>query len=220
MLQRFFPTGRASARGRVKHARSATGLTRSRPAQLVLRFVTAAAYAGVTAVLLLLAVALVPKLFGYHTYVVRGSSMEPSLSNGSVAVTHPTSPRALQTGDVIAYRSSDTSAPVLHRIVAVSEGADGELLFTTQGDANAKPDATPIALGGAGDELVYSVPYAGYILDFAAGTLGGMLFVAVPIGLLMGLAIRDRLAPSPRPGRPHPIVQGACSNRQGRRRAP
>src|SRR4030067_2187329 len=46
-----------------------------------------ALFAGLVGVLLLVATATVPVLFGYHTYVVNGGSMEPSLGAGSGAVT-------------------------------------------------------------------------------------------------------------------------------------
>lgn len=169
-----------------------TGYVHGEQARLLggaLRPLAYLALAGLLGVLLLVATATVPVLFGYHTYVVNGGSMEPSLEAGSVAVTHPTSPRALQIGDIVAYRSSPGGPPVLHRIVEIRY-EDGEPRFITQGDQNRTPDAEPATLAGPGDRVVYSVPYAGYILSFAQSTPGQLLLIGVPLVLLAALFLR------------------------------
>jgi len=155
------------------------------------RVATYATVALVAAALVLVAVATVPVLFGYHTYIVNGSSMEPTLSDGSVVVTHPTSTRALGPGDIVAYQASPDSPPVLHRIISASD-TEGERAFITQGDNNATADPRPITLAGSGDRMVYAVPYAGYVLNFAKSGPGRLLLVGGP---LLGLAfayLRDR----------------------------
>jgi signal peptidase len=161
------------------------------------KYLSYLAFAFVAGVLLLLAVATAPVLFGYHTYVIDGGSMEPTLSNGSVAVTHPTSPRAIGVGDIIAYRSSPQSAPVLHRVTAVEEDADGNRLFTTQGDANGTADPIPVPLAGSGDKMVYSVPYAGYVLGFAGTAAGRLAFIGVPVVLLVAGFVWEKLRAVP-----------------------
>ncbi len=148
--------------------------------------------AGLVGVLLLVATATVLVLFGYNTYAIKSGSMEPDLREGSVAVTSPTSPRALKVGDIIAWRSSSRSPAVLHRIVAVTY-EDGEPRFVTQGDQNRTPDATPVALAGPGDRMVYSVPYAGYILNFAQRPPGRMVLIGIPLALLVALFVREEL---------------------------
>lgn len=141
--------------------------------------------------LLLVAAATVPVLFDYHIYIVEGGSMEPSLRAGSVAVTHPTSTRALQVGDVIVWRASPQSPPVLQRIVEVTD-ANGERLFVTKGDENRSPDRELLALQGPGDRVVYSVPYVGYILKFAESGAGRFLLIGAPLALLAALILRER----------------------------
>ncbi|OGO50864.1 MAG: signal peptidase I [Chloroflexi bacterium RBG_16_68_14] len=145
----------------------------------------------VAGVLLLVATATVPVLFGYHTYTVNGGSMEPSLHAGSTAVAAPTSPLALQVGDVIVRRSSEDGVPVLHRIVEIKEEG-GQRLFVTQGDQNLAPDPEPVALQGPGDRVVYSVPYAGYILNFAGNWQGRLLLIGMPLVLLVAPTVRQR----------------------------
>lgn len=151
--------------------------------------------------LVLVAVATVPVIFGYHPYVVEGGSMAPSLEAGSVAVAKPTSRYALEVGDVIARDDSPGGAPTLHRIIDITD-VDGERFLTTQGDANSTPDPQPVVLRGPGDRVVYSVPYAGYILGFSRSWPGRFLLVVVPLGLLSGLVLHDKWRASLRQGRP------------------
>ena len=117
--------------------------------------------------------------------------MGPSLKAGSVAVSKPTSPYDLEIGDIIARRESEDNPPVLHRIVGITT-EDGQPLFTTQGDVNRTPDPLPVALDGPGDRVVFSVPYAGYILDFARSGRGALLLIGAPLALLGAILLRDR----------------------------
>jgi signal peptidase len=159
-----------------------------------IRVVLAGAFIALTGVLLLVATATVPVLFGYHTYTVNGGSMEPAVHSGSVAVTAPTASQGLKVGDVIGYRSSSDVKPVLHRIIRIDD-KDGKRLFVTQGDQNRTPDAEPVALKGPGDRLVYSVPYAGYVLNFAGTVTGRAALIGGPLLLLAVMFVIERTRP-------------------------
>ena len=163
------------------------------------RLLSYAALGALIGVLALVAVSTLPVLFGYHTYVVHGGSMGPSLQAGSVAVSKPTSPYDLEIGDIIARRESEDNPPVLHRIVEITV-EDGQRLFTTQGDVNRTPDPLPVALDGPGDRVVFSVPYAGYILDFARGGRGALLLIGAPLAVLTVIVLRERWRPPRRKG--------------------
>ena len=188
-----------------------SALTRSEPFRRGSRFLAYAVLGGLIAVLLLVAAATVPVLFGYHTYNVQGASMEPSLKAGSVAVTVPTSPRALKVGDTIARNPSSESRPVLHRIIEITE-VDGQRLFVTQGDQNRTPDPQPTVLEGPGDKVVYSVPYAGYVLDFAGSGLGRVALIGAPLVLLAAIFVNER-RPSPAL-RAEPGAEAGVSSRE------
>lgn len=158
----------------------------SRTALRAAKVVSGCLVAGLVGVLLLVAIATMPALFGFHTYTVEGNSMGPALKRGSVAIAAPTSAGKLRVGDVIAYRPSRSHPPVLHRIVQITND-NGQPGFITQGDRNAAPDAVPVALQGSGDKVTYAVPYAGYILDFARSTLGKIVLIGLPLPALLGL---------------------------------
>ena len=150
-----------------------------------LRILSYALMAALVGVLVVVAVATVPTLFGYHAYIVYGGSMDPSLKLGSVAVGKPVAPEELEVGDVIVRRWSADSSPVLHRIVDITID-DGQYLFTTQGDQNGQPDPTPASFEGKGDKIIYTVPYVGFLFHFARTTAGFLSLVATPIALLLG----------------------------------
>lgn len=131
----------------------------------------------------------IPSLFGCVHYTVYGGSMEPALRMGSVAVTRTVPSESLEVGDIIAFPPSDRADEVLiHRIVGI-EVEDGERVFTTKGDQNPTADPRPVKLDGDGAKLWYSVPLAGYIIDFAHKPVVRTLLVLVPLGLFAGVAL-------------------------------
>lgn len=168
-----------------------SALARSATSRRGVRLLSYAVLGALIGVGLLIAVATVPTLFGYHTYIVYGGSMGKDLPQGSVAVSKPTSAQELSIGDVIARRASPDSTPVLHRIVDITV-VDGQRLFVTQGDANRTPDPEPLALEGAGDRVVYSVPYAGYVLHYVGSGLGRLLLIGAPLAILAVSFGRER----------------------------
>ncbi len=131
----------------------------------------------------LLAAAAVPRLWGYQTYVIYGSSMEPAIKLGSLIVTKPAKVDDLQVGDIIAFRSGNETT-VTHRISEIRE-EDGHRFFLTKGDASNGADPLETQLDGEVNRLAYHVPYLGYFVDFAKSTPGIILLVALPaLGLL------------------------------------
>ncbi len=174
------------------------------------RLLSYAVLAILLAIAVLVAAATLPVLFGYHTYVVNGGSMEPSLRSGSVAVAKETSPFALEVGDVIARRESPDGPAVLHRIVRITDDETGRLLYT-QGDANRTADPEPVMLLGTGDKVIYSVPYVGYILDFGRSTPGLILLLGAPLVLLAAISLYEKSPLRHRQKRPASLRSSAES---------
>ncbi len=139
---------------------------------------------GVLALLaLLLATIAAPSLGGYRTYVIYGSSMEPTIKLGSLIVAKSADVEDLEVGDIIAFRSGNETI-VTHRITGIRE-EDGHRLVLTKGDASNGADPTEIQLEDGVRRVAYHLPYLGYVVDFAKGPLGIILLVALPaIGLL------------------------------------
>ena len=113
--------------------------------------------------------------------IVTGSSMEPAMSNGDLAVLRQN--REYQVGDVVLYQHPEIG-PVIHRIIAL-EGSRYHL----QGDHNDWEDSyLPTATDIAG-ELWINLPSAGKVIRIfrspfgaamLAGFLGFLLFWPVP----------------------------------------
>ena len=140
---------------------------------------------GVLALLaLLLATIAAPSLGGYRTYVIYGSSMEPTIKLGSLIVAKSVSVDDLDVGDIITFRTSGNETTITHRIVGVRE-EDGQRRFLTKRDASNGADPLETHLDGEASRLAYHVPYLGYFVHFAKGPLGIILLVALPaLGLL------------------------------------
>ena len=132
---------------------------------------------------------------GVRPLIVAGSSMEPSLPLGSLAVAVETPVERLVVGDVVSVVRDD-GARVTHRLVEVdpidpvggTAGAErpfvgGPAELTLQGDANPGPDATrPVATSV--DRVVWTVPGLGAALRWLRSPTSTFVF-----GALAGVGI-------------------------------
>ena len=85
----------------------------------------------------------------------------------------------IEVGDVIAYMNGGTT--VTHRITAIDTNADGDLLFTTKGDANNAEDTTPVTEEQLVGIYRWRIPKVGDFALFLQTPLGMLLFVGVPV---------------------------------------
>ncbi len=142
----------------------------------------------------LVAAVTVPRLWGYQTYVIYGSSMEPTIKLGSLIVAKSVSPDDLEVGDIITFRSRGNETTVTHRIVGVRH-EDGQHYFKTKGDASTSSDPTEGRLEGRVHRLAYKLPYLGYFVDFANSTMGIILLIALPAAALLASSFSKRSRP-------------------------
>jgi signal peptidase len=136
------------------------------------------------AVALLLA-GVLPGLLGNESFTVYSGSMEPTIHVGSLAVVQPAPLSALKPGDVVTYRSSARpELAVTHRLVSVSPGPQGLVQLRTRGDAVEIDDVVLVSQTSVLGKVLYSVPLAGYLVDYTHQPLGQVLFLVLP-GLLL-----------------------------------
>jgi len=147
--------------------------------------------AALAIVALLLASLVAPRVLGYRTYVIHGSSMEPAIEVGSLVVTRPVSAGDLQVGDVVVFESPSNGVTLTHRIVEVREEGS-ERLFRTKGDASPGGDPLEIDLSEGTQQVAFHVPYVGYFVNFAGSPVGILLFVALPAAALLALTLAGR----------------------------
>lgn len=143
-------------------------------------------YAFVGAVIalgLLLVVSLVPIPGNIQVKIVQSGSMAPAIKTGALVVVKPSDRYSV--GDVIMFgRDTKTEVPTTHRIIA-DEVRSGVFYYTTKGDANEDRDPQPTAQSAVIGKVLFSIPYLGYLLDFAKKPIGFILLIIVPAGIVV-----------------------------------
>ncbi|MFC6152916.1 LamG-like jellyroll fold domain-containing protein [Nocardioides yefusunii] len=154
--------------------------------------------------LTLAAAAVVPSLFGWHTYVVQSGSMEPRISVGDVVHTRSLAPEVSpEPGRIYAFADPSRSDGhvLLHRIIGFDDDgpADGphDGTWTSQGDANPDPDITPVPREAFLGRATLMAPWVGSpVVWFRSAAWAPLLLWMVLTALAFGLA-RRRLADDP-----------------------
>lgn len=134
--------------------------------------------AAIAALGLLLVVALFPLEGNIQIKIVKSGSMEPTIHTGSIVVVKPAA--QYQKGEIVTF-GPDTKKeiPITHRIVEV-RGEGAGMRFLTKGDANENTDMKEIASREVIGKVFFSIPYLGYVIDFARKPLGFFLLIIVP----------------------------------------
>lgn len=123
-------------------------------------------------------------LFGYQVKTVLSGSMEPEFKTGSIITINETGKQHnYEKGDVITFKTKDNIL-ITHRIVKVKKGGQQ---FITKGDANDAPDMEPVPRDNIiGVYTGFTIPYLGYIINFANSSEGAALLLVLPgIGLIL-----------------------------------
>jgi signal peptidase len=143
--------------------------------------------AGVIILILLITSVLfvvITPFFGWRTEIVLSGSMEPAIQTGSVVVSRPIAADDVREGDIIMFASPDGHSLTTHRVFKVEPDNDG-LHFTTKGDANKGADINAVVPGQIVGNIVFSVPYLGYLVAFIRTPVGLVLFLVVPAAILI-----------------------------------
>jgi len=139
-------------------------------------------FAGIIAIALLLVVSLFPVPGNIEVKVVLSGSMEPAIQVGSIVVIK--AEENYEIGDIITFgKDTRDSIPTTHRIHEMRAQA-GEIFYQTKGDANEDPDVREIGENEIIGKVTFSIPYLGFVIDFAKRPIGFMLLVVIPAGLI------------------------------------
>ncbi|RLM76193.1 signal peptidase I [Halorubrum sp. Atlit-26R] len=118
-----------------------------------------------------------------ESFVVLTASMTPAIAPGDVVIVADRDPAAIAEGDVITFIRGTSDVPVTHRVIdVVDEG--GALAFETMGDANEGPDPGLVPAGSLVGVVTLTIPYIGYVIQFAGTRVGFVALVLLPFGLL------------------------------------
>jgi signal peptidase len=137
-----------------------------------------------------------------ESFVVLTASMTPAIAPGDVVIVADRDPAAIAEGDVITFMRGTSEVPVTHRVIdVVDEG--GALAFETMGDANEGPDPGLVPAGSLVGVVTLTIPWIGYVIQFAGTQVGFVALVLLPFGLLavteIWSIVRGREGPEPKP---------------------
>jgi len=118
-----------------------------------------------------------------ESFVVLTPSMTPAIAPGDVVIVAERDPATVAEGDVITFMRGTSDVPVTHRVIGVVGTGDG-LAFETMGDANEGPDPGLVPAANLVGVVALTIPYIGYVVQFAGTTAGFVALVLLPFGLL------------------------------------
>jgi signal peptidase len=126
-------------------------------------------------------------LFGYQIKTVLSGSMEPSFETGSIiAINTGGDMTRFQEGDIITFQTEEEIL-VTHRVMEVNN--EGQQ-YITKGDANDGADVNPaLSENIVGEYTGFTIPYAGYVMNFANTREGAALLLIVPGIFFIGYSV-------------------------------
>lgn len=127
-----------------------------------------------------------PIFFQHQLKAVLSGSMEPTFKTGSIILIKNVKETAsLKKSDVITFRSQDKL--ITHRIVDTKK-SHGKTLYITKGDNNDGPDPDYVLPENVvGRYTNITIPYTGYLMNYANSKAGSALLLIIP-GLLLVLS--------------------------------
>lgn len=117
-------------------------------------------------------------------------SMEPAIPVGAYVVVKKTEDANLKEGSIVAFLNPyDEYQTIVHRIAKIEKNGPVTAI-STKGDNNKNGDLFTLSGNDIIGELVFTIPYLGYIAQFIRTPLGFFLFVGIPALIIIGLQIK------------------------------
>ncbi|MGD0220380.1 MAG: signal peptidase I, partial [Acidimicrobiales bacterium] len=131
---------------------------------------------------------------------VLSGSMRPGLAVGGLVISQRVPVDSLHVRDVIVFADPyKPSEQIVHRIVRITKGPGGKLLFKTQGDANTVRDPWTMTIpGGYVYRARWSVPLLGYVANSYQNHRGyflmgaGIVLILIALSTVLGTRSRRR----------------------------
>ncbi|MGP4040712.1 signal peptidase I SipW [Gracilibacillus sp. D59] len=129
-----------------------------------------------------------PEILGYQLKSVLSGSMEPGIKTGSIIAVKPGGDMTrFEKGDVITFMDKEKKL-VTHRIVDIVQSGE-HVMYETKGDNNNAADPSPVLSDNVVAEYKgFTIPYLGYVVNFANSQTGSALLLILPGILLLGYA--------------------------------
>ncbi|EKN69495.1 signal peptidase I [Neobacillus bataviensis LMG 21833] len=125
-----------------------------------------------------------PNFLGYQLKTVLSGSMEPTFKTGSIIAVKPVEDKtSLKKGDVITFMITDDQMAT-HRVIDVIKNVN-HVMYKTKGDNNDNADTDPVVAQNVVAKYTgFTIPYVGYLVDYAKSKNGTALLLILP-GLLL-----------------------------------
>ncbi len=122
----------------------------------------------------------------FQAYVIISQSMEPTIHVQDAIIIKREDD--LKVGDVCTYISKNPSylgILITHRIIGITNGPNGEKLYTFKGDNNFSADSMPVEKDQIYGKVIMKVPKVGYIQYFLSNAYGWIIAVVAPcVGII------------------------------------
>lgn len=130
--------------------------------------------------------ALIPFITGSEkAFIVLSGSMTPLMLPGDIIVVKSVDLNELTVGDILTFRDpgGKPNTYVTHRIIALKK--DKELIFKTKGDANNAEDKFNVTASKAVGQMVFVIPFVGYLPEIIKNKNIFFLMVILPASLIV-----------------------------------
>ncbi|MFC1710507.1 signal peptidase I [Patescibacteria group bacterium] len=117
---------------------------------------------------------------GIYLFLVKSGSMEPIIQTGSLVAVKKQSD--YEEGEIVTFKGTSNESKRLddfyttHRILEVIEN-EGDVVYKTKGDANTGEDKDTTLRSNVLGEVVFTIPYLGYAVNFAKSKTGIVILV-------------------------------------------
>ena len=103
-----------------------------------------------------------PDVFGIKTFTIISGSMEPNISVNDLVIIKEVEKSEIKKGDIISFKINGEI--ITHRVINIETDTNGEILYTTQGDANNIQDYNKITFENIEGKYIGKIPKVGKIV--------------------------------------------------------
>ena len=136
-------------------------------------------------------------VFGFSLFRVVTGSMEPEIPVGSLLWCQDAEIDAVAVDDIVCFYSQEGKLQgkvITHRVTQILEGADGQILLETKGDANAVSDLQYVTADNLIGIVIYHAGEANVlstILSFLTSKIGFFGCIVFPCLIIAGVILKD-----------------------------
>jgi signal peptidase len=122
---------------------------------------------------------------------VQSGSMSPAIRTGSVVVIVPK--QNYEIGDVINFYELKKDGNIseyttTHRVTKI-QNVDESIFYATKGDANDEDDGNMVQKSMVQGNVIFSIPFLGYVTSFVRTLYGLIFLVIVPMTLVVAIEV-------------------------------